>query len=667
MRIALPVLGLARAQLADWSAPLDDSSSGRQTWEAEVGETTQAGDDFRELGALTPGYFCDQRVDHEQETMFGLDDYRWRLDVESKQRSSVPFEDDLDASVDRIVGGENAQRHAWRWVAYFYGCGATLIASDWAVTAAHCCTIPAWYFREQPLCFGRDERLKESDDDQCSIIAEIIQHPNYDRSETVLNDICLLRLSDKLTYTQTVQPVCLPTPGQSMETINPTVVGDQEGANNLCYVAGWGYREENVYSSLPTILQDAKINVLANSTCDAAYSEVLADGQVIQYFRPTEMSCAGHLEGEVDACQGDSGGPMVCLEESPTHAGHWNPVLRGVVSWGEGCARAGKPGVYARVSNYVDWFHETIQDRANSTGPCGLPTDHFNVGQGVIFDCSWSSCHVYCKQPGWRPNMEFTQCINDKFVERSQYRRVDCAPIVPGSTLFTKSCGATTGQYAIDFDKMSVQCKGNKCNVIGKGNWEPTISRLKCAKNRWVPNDTSIQAWPKGSVTRSCGPFFAAFPRALKAGVQATCTRNACYLKGPPGKTFHLAPYTKVACQRRTWRVKGKVITEPEQWVALSFDEYKESGTRSESAASCGGLSIWQHAEGSVGDAFRAAAKAKCWPDAKGTNLDCFFHCPPSSASGEARQIRHKFKCNTKKGTWSPKITPTIAKHLVQC
>ena len=90
-------MGLARAQLADWSAPLDDSSSGRQTWEAEVGETAQAGDDFRELGALTPGYFCDQRVDHEQETMFGLDDYRWRLDVESKQRSSVPFEDDLDA------------------------------------------------------------------------------------------------------------------------------------------------------------------------------------------------------------------------------------------------------------------------------------------------------------------------------------------------------------------------------------------------------------------------------------------------------------------------------------------------------------------------------------------------------------------------------------------
>ena len=57
---------------------------------------------------------------------------------------------DSKIKIDRIVGGENAQRHAWRWVAYFYGCGATLIAADWAVTAAHCCTIPGpdWSINE---------------------------------------------------------------------------------------------------------------------------------------------------------------------------------------------------------------------------------------------------------------------------------------------------------------------------------------------------------------------------------------------------------------------------------------------------------------------------------------------------------------------------------------
>ena len=85
---------------------------------------------------------------------------------------------------------------------------------------------------------------------------------------------------------------------------------------------------------------------------------------MIPLFEPTTVvEKHGFQKSEnINSAKGDSGGPMVCLEESPTHAGHWNPVLRGVVSWGEGCARAGKPGVYARVSNYVDWFHSTIKE-----------------------------------------------------------------------------------------------------------------------------------------------------------------------------------------------------------------------------------------------------------------------------------------------------------------
>lgn len=61
------------------------------------------------------------------------------------------------------------------------------------------------------------------------------------------------------------------------------------------------------------------------------------------------MFCAGYDQISKDACQGDSGGPHVT-----SYKGTY--FVTGIVSWGEGCARRGKYGVYTQVSKFITWI-----------------------------------------------------------------------------------------------------------------------------------------------------------------------------------------------------------------------------------------------------------------------------------------------------------------------
>ena len=81
--------------------------------------------------------------------------------------------------------------------------------------------------------------------------------------------------------------------------------------------------------------------------------------------------------------------------------------------------------------------------------------------------------------------------------------------------------------------------------------------------------------WPEFHHFLACGPFYKFFPNAEAAGIKASCTNQACFLSGADNNAFYIEPYTKVACQRRAWRVKGKPIKSDLDWKVFSFDEYK--------------------------------------------------------------------------------------------
>jgi secreted trypsin-like serine protease len=107
--------------------------------------------------------------------------------------------------------------------------------------------------------------------------------------------------------------------------------------NNL---AGWGTTKFGGDSA--DELRQAKLEIM--NYCPVVYPD----------YDNKKQLCAGTKQYTKDSCQGDSGGPLVYQVN-----GAW--ILSGVVSYGDECAKINKPGVYARVSYYLDWIKKSIK------------------------------------------------------------------------------------------------------------------------------------------------------------------------------------------------------------------------------------------------------------------------------------------------------------------
>lgn len=121
-----------------------------------------------------------------------------------------------------------------------------------------------------------------------------------------------------------------------------------------CWVAGWGHMKEG--NSAATVLQEVGVNLFDWEYCTTKSTY----GKVVN--KASEL-CAGvpdHdgdnlVDGGKDACQGDSGGPLMCDNNGVA-------TLYGIVSWGEGCARQGRPGIYADVWQLKQWMETTMKN-----------------------------------------------------------------------------------------------------------------------------------------------------------------------------------------------------------------------------------------------------------------------------------------------------------------
>uniref|UniRef100_A0A8C3TM39 Transmembrane serine protease 15 n=1 Tax=Catharus ustulatus TaxID=91951 RepID=A0A8C3TM39_CATUS len=235
----------------------------------------------------------------------------------------------------KIVGGSDARREAWPWIVSLHFnlqpvCGASLVSDEWLVTAAHCVygthLKPS---RWQAVLGLYDQSDVAQPPAAVRDIDRIIINPHY-MKETKDSDIALMHLQQKVQYTDYIQPICLPEKHQQF----------LPGIN--CSIAGWGDLSSGGTPS--NVLQEAVVPLLSNEKCQQ---------QMSKYNITENMVCAGYDMGGIDSCQGDSGGPLTSEDGDK-----W--FLVGVTSFGEGCARPQRPGVYARVTMFVDWIKNII-------------------------------------------------------------------------------------------------------------------------------------------------------------------------------------------------------------------------------------------------------------------------------------------------------------------
>ncbi|XP_042904457.1 trypsin-1 isoform X2 [Parasteatoda tepidariorum] len=245
------------------------------------------------------------------------------------------------------VGGVSSRQGDFPWMvsirkAGVHWCGGSLIDRNHILSAAHC--FVSGREKPDPTMYMVHVGNIHIDKGQPYAVKKIVVHEGYIPGK-FYNDIAILTLHEELLHPM-IAHICLPSPritSMSLVGKNTTLLGWGDAT-----FGGRGTSVLHIVEGLP---------VVSNEECQKRYKSKIVN--VLPHGITDEFICAGLPEGGKDACQSDSGGPLM-LKDNDKNLRDFHPSipysLVGIVSSGYSCGEPGYPGIYTRVSSFIDWI-----------------------------------------------------------------------------------------------------------------------------------------------------------------------------------------------------------------------------------------------------------------------------------------------------------------------
>lgn len=246
-------------------------------------------------------------------------------------------------------------------------CWAALVSRQHVIAAAHC-----WH--STALTHARLGDLQQRGT-PLDVPIHSLLHPNYNPN-TRENDLAVVTLANPVTFTDNIQPVCLPFRyrldgfrGQQLQVVGWGGLGDVEAGS--VQVIGAGQCRDSYRS--PSLVSSNEVAPFSRPSSSSSSSSLFLSPRSTSIVVDKRNLCGSPAPtvSSPGSCLSDHGAPLFYHDEDTTGL-HF---LAGVSSLGKECGTG--PGLYTRVGAFIPWLVKQLDTaQAPVPRPPPSPTRH---------------------------------------------------------------------------------------------------------------------------------------------------------------------------------------------------------------------------------------------------------------------------------------------------